>query len=204
MQTAHNFRVIIVICSFVAFFSSGCLTTIKTAKITPVGTNSHTLSCEAISAGWSSVKDVMVGASYTFRRGFTNKFEAGFGVDAIVPQLSIGCKYGFTKSIALDANIKVFYNPFYDGSGSRFYPNLDLALIFGSEKLYGGIKYLAITGSNSTGELYPFGGIRLHLKNNFCIFPEVGLGLVELDYYRKKIGLFYTSFGPFLGLGFSF
>lgn len=178
----------------------------KSAKITPKGTNSHTLSSEIISAGLSS--DGLIGAScsYTFRHGFTEKYEAGFGVDLVIPQFSIGCKYGFTKMIALDMNIKVYYNLLYEEGGSMFYPNMDLAIIFGAEKWYGGIKYTAVTSVNNSGELNPFLGIRLHIKNNFYIIPEIGTGLVEINYLskRNRISFIYTNIGPFIGFGIAF
>jgi hypothetical protein len=176
----------------------------KTAKITPKNMNSHTLSCEVISEGIPADGDFLVSGSYTFRRGITENFEAGFGIDVIIPQVSIGCKYGFSKGIALDANVKAFFNPFYNEGGWMFIPNFDIALIFGAEKWYGGIKFIAVAGENTEGEIFPFFGVTIPIFNKFFLIPEIGIGLVSVNYYKKNLNFLYTNFGPFIGVGFSF
>lgn len=178
-----------------------CLITMKTARITPVSENSHTFAAELISEDYNFGEDFTPNIRYIFRRGITAKTEIGFNAEAINPSLSLGFKYGITPKIALDINggigIGIFKNVI---------PIFDVALIFGNEKLFGGIKYelMANSGYNESGEIHPFLGYEFKLKNNFKIIPELGFALIDVPYHYYSNHIFPgNNFGFFIGLGLS-
>jgi hypothetical protein len=133
----------------------GCLITMKTARITPVGINTHTIATELMAEDFMPGEDMAPNLRYTFRRGVTEQFETGFNVELINPSISIGGKYGFTKWFAIDADVGVAMGIF-----GNFFPVVDAALILGEKGLYGGVKWelFADAGYNPRGALHPFLG----------------------------------------------
>jgi hypothetical protein len=187
-----------------AAFFINCLITMKTARITPVSENSHTVAAELISEHYTPGEDLAPNIKYSFRRGLTDKFELGFNAEAVNPSLSIGMKYGFTHQLAIDVN-----TGFAVGIFGNVFPTGDIALIFGEKELYGGLKYelMANSGYNASGEIHPFLGYEIDMNHRYKLIPEIGIGLIDVPYdkeYWKRHGVFPgNNFAYFIGIGFS-
>jgi hypothetical protein len=189
-----------------------CFTTMKTAKITPIGTNSHTLAVSAFTTGPTIESAGSI--YYCFRRGITDRLEIGFDADLLPGSLGVGAKYKIAKSIAIDANLRMSYFQFVNYNVTRrIVPNGDFSLIFGENTLYGGVKYVAITDisqfSLDEGVIFPFIGYAIPIGTKFKLVPEFAFSLLTTNYDGHK-GTFLVfnpvqaGFGILFGVGISF
>jgi hypothetical protein len=189
-----------------------CFSTLKTAKITPVGTNSHTLGASAFTSGPSI--EMAGSLYYCFRRGITEKLEIGFDADLASLSLGIGAKYKLVKSVAVDMNLQMSYflTSFYWRTKHNV-PNGNISLIFGENKLYGGFKYCAIADAsqltNKEGVIYPFIGYAIPAGLKLKIIPELALSFFEVNYDNHNDQIFKfnplsSTFGIFFALGVAF
>lgn len=199
MQTFMKFLIPL----FIILFCN-CLITMKTARITPISENSHTFAAELISEEYPPGLTLAPNIKYTFRRGLTNKYELGFNVETVNPSVSIGMKYGFTHQAAIDFNAGIGIGIF-----GNVFPVGDIALIFGEKRLYGGLKYelMANSGYNASGEIHPFIGYEINIKDKYKLIPEMGIGFIDTPYdaeVRKRHTIFPGhNFAYFIGFGFS-
>ena len=183
-------------------FLPGCLITMKTARITPVGTNSHTIAAELMSEDWGMSEDMAPNLLYMFRRGISDHFEAGFNVELVNPSIRIGGKFGFTKWCALDLNAGVAMGIF-----ANFFPVFDAAIILGEKGLYGGIKYelFADAGYNPIGALHPFIGYEFQTRGRVRILPELCIGALGIRYRPGRRSVITSGeFTWFTGVGVAF
>jgi hypothetical protein len=119
---------------FLLVVTPGCVATMKTAKIDSRQASSPALSWEMTQAEPHSDADVIVSGKYSFRSGMFEKFDVVPGADPFTPHMRLGCKCGLIKAMALDMNLKAFFNLYYRKGEWVAVPNLDMALIYGSGK----------------------------------------------------------------------
>lgn len=201
LNIVSTFRILLIL---IFIFSCNCFITSRTARITPINTNIHTISAEVILDEYLS-DDVGANVKYSFRRGINTKYEIGFSAEVLHPALSFGGKYGFTEWFAIDLNTGMSVNVF-DG---MIFPIGDVALILGNTGLYGGLKYEVFTkGATSSefwydtdGTFHPFLGLEIKANDKINILPEICIGFLNIDYDR---GIFPGSYWGFIGVGISF
>lgn len=176
----------------------------KTARITPIATNNHTIAAEFITED-GFIGDAIPNLLYEFRRGIADKLELGFNVELITPTLRIGGKYGFTRWCALDMNVGMSTELQIGDNAFDLYPVADVALIFGEKGLYGGIKYELFADGGSypqEGAIHPFLGYEIATWGNVRILPELSIGSIAIDYHPW--GLQPGNFVWFAGIGVAF
>lgn len=157
------YRTILIFCSVSFVLFIGCISTFKTAKTAPPGCGNHVLSAEMIAFNFWSVE-------YSYRRGITKRLEVGGAMESNAMKFSLGMKYGILPFWAIDFNGKYFWADL--GEFGSPHPDFDVTSIFGTDKIYGGVKYV-YKYVYSTQLAWPFFGFRYPIYKGFGILGEI-------------------------------